>query len=72
MDTRTNFVRADARATDTYLRATTIFNEKRELLSKLSSLNQEFRDLQHLDADAVAAARIDVPFRNAPGRRKSK
>jgi len=45
MDTRTHFLRADARATETYLRATKIFNEKRELLVKLNSLNQELRDL---------------------------
>ena len=71
MNTKANCLRADARATDTYLRAKKIFDEKRELLSKLSLLNQKLRDLQYLDADAVTAARLDVPFRNAPGRRKS-
>lgn len=71
MDTRTIFLKADVRASATYARATLIFNQKRELLARLSTINQELRELQRLDADAVAAARIDVPFRNRPGRKKS-
>jgi hypothetical protein len=71
MDTRTKFLRPDVRDTVIYTRATIIFTEKREMLSKLSLLNQELRELQHQDADAVAAARIDIPFRNSPGRKKS-
>ncbi len=70
MDTRTKFLRPDARDTVIYTCATIIFNEKREMLSKLSLLKQELRELQHQDVDAVAAARIDIPFRNSPGRKR--
>lgn len=72
MDARTNFYRPDVRENATYVRAARIFNEKREILQKLSELNRELRDLQDTDADAVAAARTDVPFRNRPGRTKGK
>jgi hypothetical protein len=65
MDIRVHLLRPDARATPAYARATTIFIEKRELL-----LNRELRELSNVDADAVAAARIDVPFRGTPGRQK--
>ena len=72
MDARTNFLRSDARVSASYARAVNIFAEKREIFARLGELNRELRELQHLDADAVAAARIDIPFRSSPGRKKSK
>ena len=71
MNNRTVFLRTDVRASATYARAIMMFNQKRDLLAQISVLNQELRDLQFLDGDAVAAARLDVPFRNSPGRKKS-
>lgn len=52
------------------MRATTIFDEKRELLVQLTELDRQRRDLQHLDADAVA--RIHYPFRGRPCRKRGQ
>lgn len=70
MDTRVQFLRPDARTTPAYARAKTIFNEKRELFIKMNELNRELREISQDDADAVTAARLDVPFRRTPGRQK--
>jgi hypothetical protein len=69
MDVRTH-LRADARSSAHYARAAIIFNEKREILRRLSELNLELRNLTEQDADAVTAARMDVPFRHPAGRPK--
>lgn len=71
MGTRAEFLRPDARASTIYTRATIIFNEKREMLTKLSVLNHDLRRLQRQDADAVAAARVNIPFRNWASRKKA-
>ena len=69
MDVR-NRLRADARSSACYERAVVIFNEKREILRRLSELHLELRGLTEQDADAVTAARMDVPFRHPAGRPK--
>jgi hypothetical protein len=65
-----HLLRADARTNASYARAARIFNEKREIFRKLSELNRELLNLAEQDADAVTAARIDVPFRYPDGHRK--
>lgn len=60
----------DADALATYEKAVAYFAEKRAILERLNQINRELRKLHKLDADIVAVALDDVPFRNAPGRRK--
>lgn len=58
------------RSTDAYEKAKLLFDEKREVFSKLTEINKKLRDLQIESPEAVVAARNDVPFRNPPGRQK--
>lgn len=60
----------DADALMTYEKAVAYFAEKRAILKRLNEINRELRKLHELDADIVAVALDDVPFRNSPGRRK--
>ena len=60
----------DDDALATYEKAVAYFGEKREILERLSQINRELRKLQTLDADIVAEALADVPFRKSPGRTK--
>jgi hypothetical protein len=60
------------RTTDAYSQARSLFDEKREVFLRLGEINRRLRDLQERAPDAVVAARIDVPFRNPPGRQKSE
>lgn len=71
MDARHHLLRPDARINASYARAAIIFNEKREIYYRLSELNLELRNLVEQDADAVKAARMDVPFRH-PDRRSKR
>ena len=59
------------RLSEAYIRARTLFDEKREVFSRLSEINRKLRDLHEEAPEAVVAARNDVPFRNPPGRQKS-
>jgi hypothetical protein len=70
MDAEHHFLRWDARTNAPYARAAVIFNEKTAILCRLSELNLELRNLVEQDADAVTAARMDVPFRHPAGRPK--
>jgi hypothetical protein len=70
MESGHHLLRCDARANALYTRAASIFNEKREILRRLSELHLELRSLAEQDADAVTAARMDVPFRHPAGRPK--
>jgi hypothetical protein len=58
------------RSTDAYGKAKLLFNEKREVFTKLNEINKKLRDLHTESPEAVIAARNDVPFRNPPGRQK--
>jgi hypothetical protein len=70
MDAKHHLLKPDARTNASYARAAIIFNEKREIYHRLSELNVELRSLVQQDADAVTAARLDVPFRHPDGRSK--
>jgi hypothetical protein len=70
MNAKHHLLRLDVRINASYARAAIIFNEKREIYDRLSELNFELRSLVQQDADAVTAARLDVPFRHPDKRSK--
>jgi len=60
----------DAAAIEIYKKAVVYLTEKREILTRLNEINCELRKLHKLDAEIIAVAQDDVPFRNTPGRKK--
>ena len=58
------------RSTEAYTQARLLFDEKREVFTRLGEINRKLRDLHEEAPEAVVAARNDVPFRNPPGRQK--
>ena len=65
-----NDIDENACHTITYSEAASFFKEKRELLERLNEINSGLRRLQQQNPDAVAEARMDVPFRDLLGRKK--
>jgi hypothetical protein len=56
------------RLSSEYVEARSLFEEKREAMARVAEIDRALRRLQDEDSDAVAAARIEIPFRRPRGR----